>query len=74
MTGFLLVIIGAIFLFKNLGFILGSVWDIVWPVLLIVAGLNLIFRRSSGGLFWKEPFGWRRKALEREGNGKREIN
>lgn len=66
MVGFLLIIAGVIFLLKNLGVISGSAWEILWPVLLIVAGLTLITRRDSQGFFFQELFGWKRKKSDEE--------
>ena len=43
---------GVLFLFSNLGLVSGNIWDLIfryWPVLLIIAGLDAIFRRE--GLF-----------------------
>ncbi|MBI5733561.1 MAG: hypothetical protein HY973_01270 [Candidatus Kerfeldbacteria bacterium] len=45
--GIFLIIIGVIFLLKNLGFITGGLWDIFWPIVLIVWGLSLITKKSS---------------------------
>ncbi|NCN07284.1 hypothetical protein GW933_01180 [Candidatus Falkowbacteria bacterium] len=41
-----LVIIGIVFLFKNLGIMPEIAWDIVWPVILIVLGLTMIFKKK----------------------------
>jgi hypothetical protein len=46
MFGIILVIIGLVFLLRNLGLITGDIWDIVWPCLLIAIGLKFIFRRK----------------------------
>jgi hypothetical protein len=40
--GILLVVVGAVLLFKNLGYIAVAVWDIVWPIAVVLAGLALI--------------------------------
>lgn len=64
MLGFLLVILGVIFLLKNLGFISENVWGILWPAFLIVAGLNLIIRKNYPGFFWEERFGWRKREID----------
>ncbi len=48
----LLIGAGIIFLLSNLGFVTGNFWDLVfryWPVLLILGGLDSIYRRE--GLF-----------------------
>ena len=41
-----LIIIGAVFLLKNLGIMPSIAWDIVWPIVLIVVGLVMIFKRK----------------------------
>jgi len=38
--------IGIVFLFKNLGIMPEIAWDIVWPVILIVLGLTMIFKKK----------------------------
>jgi len=42
--GLLVLVIGVVFLLKNLGYISSSVWDIIWPTIIIIAGLAMIFR------------------------------
>ncbi|MFA5158700.1 MAG: DUF5668 domain-containing protein [Patescibacteria group bacterium] len=44
--GLLIFALGVIFLFQNLGYISASVWSIIWPALVIVAGLSLIFKNK----------------------------
>lgn len=46
----LLIVIGLVFLLRNLGVLDGGVWDIVirlWPVLLIMMGLDSIYKREG---------------------------
>lgn len=43
--GMILVIIGALFLLKNIGFLEGIDWDIIWPIAIIVIGLNMFFKK-----------------------------
>jgi len=45
MLGVALVVVGAIFLLKNLGVISGASWDIIWPLILVVAGAAMIFKK-----------------------------
>jgi hypothetical protein len=50
---FLLIAIGLLFLASNLGVIPGNGWDVIWrlwPVLLIIGGLNDLIRRE--GIAW----------------------
>lgn len=44
--GIAIVIIGAIFLLKNLGFFAEINWDIIWPVAIIAIGVVVIFRKK----------------------------
>ena len=46
MIGIAFVIIGALFLMKNLGLIQGIAWDIVWPLILVVLGISLIIKKK----------------------------
>lgn len=62
--GLVLIIIGATFLLKNLGYISQDAWDIIWPAILIILGLWILIRGRFQGLFWKETFGWREKEEE----------
>jgi len=61
MAGFLLIIIGVIFLLKNLGFISVGVWEILWPIFLITLGISFIVRRGQVGFFLEEYVGWRKR-------------
>ncbi|MGB9772624.1 MAG: LiaI-LiaF-like domain-containing protein [Bacteroidota bacterium] len=60
----ILIVIGVIFLLKNLGFISGSAWDVIWPSLLIIWGLSMIFssrqRREQYWWSWYWPRSSRR--------------
>ena len=46
MLGTGLVIIGVIFLLKNLGIMPSIAWDIIWPIILVVVGLSMIFKKK----------------------------
>lgn len=46
MLGVALVVIGAIFLMKNLGLIPGVNWDIIWPLALLVIGVGMVFKKK----------------------------
>ena len=45
-SGIIIILIGVIFLLKNLGIITG-VGNVLWPVLIIVFGLSLIFKKRK---------------------------
>lgn len=38
--------VGIIFLLKNLGIMPTIAWDIIWPIILMVVGLTLIFKKK----------------------------
>lgn len=73
--GIILLIIGVVFLLKNLGLISGGVWNIIWPCLLIAIGLRFLFKRK-GSPWWcnwqrwrewhKRDEEWHRKFHEKE--------
>jgi len=63
--GLILSITGVVFLLKNLGYISGAAWDVIWPAILIVIGLKTILKRKEG-FFWEERFGWRKKEIKEE--------
>ena len=43
--GLAILIIGVVFLLENLGIITSSVWDIIWPSLIIALGLGMLLKR-----------------------------
>jgi uncharacterized membrane protein len=42
-----LIIIGAIFLLKNLGLLVMVNWDIIWPIVLIAVGVAMMFKKKN---------------------------
>ncbi len=52
-VGVILIVIGAIFLLQNLGFLTSNAWEIIWPLLLIILGLSLTMRKRSR---WHGPW------------------
>ncbi len=38
----ILIALGVVFLLKNLGYISADAWDIIWPILIIVAGFSFL--------------------------------
>lgn len=43
--GLVVLIIGVIFLLRNLGIITYPIWSIIWPSVLIAVGVNMIVGR-----------------------------
>ena len=50
--GSILVVIGLAALLKNLGLITADIWDVIWPVLLIVLGVSFLTKRRGRHLPW----------------------
>ena len=48
--GPVVIVFGLLLLFQNLGYISFEIWDYFFPALLILFGLNIIFRPKSS--FW----------------------
>jgi hypothetical protein len=44
-VGFFILALGLIFLLRNLGWIQGDFWDLIWPLLIIAFGASLIFKK-----------------------------
>jgi len=49
MMPWLLIIIGFIFLMENLNLIPGIRWCVIWPSILILAGIYMLRKRSGDG-------------------------
>ncbi len=47
MMPWLLIIVGLIFLLENLNIIPGVEWSIVWPIILILAGVMMLKKKSG---------------------------
>ena len=56
MFGLILILLGVVFLLRNLGIITIDVWNIIWPSILIIFGLYLLIRIPMRRKHWKE---WR---------------
>jgi uncharacterized membrane protein len=54
----LLILIGIVFLLKNLGLIAGEVWGIIWPLILILMGVYFILKSRRSRMFWEKV--WRK--------------
>lgn len=60
--GLIIVLIGVVFLLQNLGVITGDAWNYIWPVIIILIGLSMLFKPWRRKFFcWHE-----RKREERE--------
>jgi hypothetical protein len=54
----LFVIIGVVFLLRNLGVISGDVWGVIWPIALVAFGLYLFLKHYYWKMFWDRV--WRK--------------
>ncbi len=50
--GLVLVIVGVMLLLEKLGIVTGSVWNYVWPCLIIALGLSIVFGRGWSKMRW----------------------
>lgn len=46
MLAYALVILGVIFLLKNLGLLVAINWDLIWPIVLIIVGVLMIYKKK----------------------------
>ena len=54
----LFIILGVIFLLKNLGIITTGVWGLIWPIFLILIGVWIFWKKYEWEK-WKERI-WRK--------------
>jgi hypothetical protein len=54
--GFVILVVGLVFLLKNLDILSGDVWPIIWPCLIIALGLSVLWKRKKRSDKW-EKFG-----------------
>ena len=52
-VGFIVLVIGIIFLLKNLDILQGDVWDIVWPCLIVAVALGMLLKRKHPFYKWE---------------------
>jgi len=46
MLGYAFIILGAVFLLKNLNLLSGIDWEIVWPVAAIILGVLMVLKKK----------------------------
>jgi len=54
----LLIVVGVVFLLKNLGLITGDIWGIIWPLILILFGVYVLLKNYRYRMFWERV--WRK--------------
>jgi len=42
--GLLLIVVGIAFLLENLGLVSGNVWNIIWPLVIILFGISILLK------------------------------
>ncbi|MDP2719260.1 MAG: DUF5668 domain-containing protein [Dehalococcoidia bacterium] len=57
--GLALIIVGLVALGVKAGIIEGDVWSYVWPLLVILIGVRIVFFRKKRGMWCCGPFSWR---------------
>lgn len=45
--GLVLIVLGVLFLLKNLGVLAGNFWDVLWPLVIVVVGISMLFGRKK---------------------------
>ncbi|PIR70592.1 MAG: hypothetical protein COU46_00615 [Candidatus Niyogibacteria bacterium CG10_big_fil_rev_8_21_14_0_10_42_19] len=56
--GSFLIMIGGVFLLKNLGVISGAAWGAIWPLILVVMGIYFV-QKARHIHIWREKI-WRK--------------
>ena len=55
---FVFILVGLAFFLKNIGLIVGNIWGIIWPIILIAFGIYLALKAQRCKLFidkiWKK--------------------
>ena len=49
MLGLIILVIGAILLLRNLGYIGMELWNIIWPCIWIIVGLKFMLKKKGHG-------------------------
>ncbi|MFH1111929.1 MAG: DUF5668 domain-containing protein [Patescibacteria group bacterium] len=49
---YLLIILGLVFLFKNLGWISGGAWGVIWPLIIIIFGVAMLSKKRRNCWHW----------------------
>jgi len=63
--GLLTILVGVVFLLKNLGYITAVDWGIVWPIIFIYIGITMITRdRCWHCKVWHDNFHFGKKRRE----------
>jgi len=48
----ILILIGTLFLLKNLGLLPMEIWPVLWPSLLVLLGIYIVFLSQRVQSFW----------------------
>ena len=51
LLGWILIVIGVLFFFKEVGWIEGDFWGYLLSILFILIGIAMVSKRRKGGLF-----------------------
>ena len=70
MAGLIVMLVGVLFLLRNLGLIPHISWDIIWPVFVIIVGISMMERRY----WWGSSCRWRWRRGRKFGRGEKDAN
>lgn len=68
--GLVLVIVGGILLLESMGVITGDAWKYIWPALIILLGLSILFKPFRNKMFYSSKWGWGGRHEERKEENK----
>ncbi len=72
--GLILVIVGILWLLESIGFINSNFWAYIWPVILILFGLDLLQRDETGDFMWcNGAFNYKADHKDKNKDKEREI-
>ena len=54
----LFILLGIVYLLKNLNIISVSSWGVIWPSVLIIIGIYMLFKEHRYRIFWDKV--WRK--------------
>ncbi len=45
--GVTLIVVGVVFLLDNVGFLSHEAWDVIWPMVIVVIGIFVLFKKPN---------------------------
>ncbi len=51
-AGLLIILVGTLFLLKDLGLLVNMDWGLIWPLIIIMIGLSMVSSKSGKKCAW----------------------